>query len=441
MFLPKRGLSRRSAVSAGDEEPPVRGKEMTSRERITAALGHREADRVPLFEIAVSNQVAEHFLGEKVFVWGTGATTVAAIEAEMRGASEYRKFMFDCFDNALRIYHLAGLDMIPIYPTAFVTPLNFGLHNVAVRDIYDVDITRDSPVHYTMRSKSPDAPGFWCSCVHSPESDTFQMECDSILEQGEEEFVRFVDYLENRALSNMPDPLQYGLDALEHAVEVNSRNYDLFLLGFADIQYPCFNTYHALFLTLMATNGELVHRYMRATTDSMKAMLDIELQMGVDGIIGANDWAYRSGPMMSPAYFDEYMAPYLKELVDLTHSYGKPYVKHLDGNTYPILPSLINTCGIDAYHAIEETAGMNIGEVKRLYGDTITLIGNIDCGEILTNGSVETIREETRRIIHTVSAGGGHIFGSSNAIHGGVPVENFLAYVNAAKEFGTYPIA
>lgn len=404
------------------------------------ALRHQEADRVPLFEIAVSNQVAEHFLGEKVFVWGTGATTVAAIEAEMKGPKEYRKFMFDCFENSLRIYHEAGLDMIPIYPTAFVTPLNFGLHNVAVRDVYDVEITRDSAVCYTMHSKCPDAPGFWCSCVYSPESDTFQMESDSILEEGEEEFARYVNYLESRPLDTMPEQLRCGLDGLEHAVEMNARNYDLFLLGFADIQYPCFSTYHALFLMLMATNPELVHRYMRATTDSMKAMLKIELDMGVDGVIGANDWAYRSGPMMSPAFFDEYMAPYLKELVDLTHSYGKPYVKHLDGNTYSILDSLVNCCGIDAYHAIEETAGMDISEVKRLYGDRITLVGNIDCGEILTNRGPATIREEVRRIITSVSPGGGHILGSSNAIHGGIPVENFLAYISAAKEFGTYPI-
>lgn len=414
--------------------------DMTSRERVSTALRHQEADRVPLFEIAVSNQVAEYFLGEPVFVWGTGATTVAAIEAEMRDAAEYRQFMVDCFDNALRIYHLAGLDMIPIYPTAFVTPLNFGLHNVAVRDIYDIEIIKDSPVHYTMRSKCPDAPGFWCSCVYSPISDTFQMESDNILEQGEAEFARFVDYLEQRPLTVMPDPLHYGLDAMQHAIAVNTRDYQLFLLGFADIQYPCFQTFHSLFLMLMATDGALVHRYMRATTDSMKVMLEIELQMGVDGIIGANDWAYRSGPMMSPAFFDEFMAPYLKELVDLTHRYGKPYIKHLDGNTYPILPSLIETCGIDAYHAIEETAGMDITKVKHLYGDKITLIGNIDCGELLSNGNPETIRQEARRIIHAVSPGGGHIFGSSNAIHGGIPIQNFLAYVSAAKEYGKYPI-
>ena len=191
----------------------------------------------------------------------------------------------------------------------------------------------------------------------------------------------------------------------------------------------------------MATNGVLVHRYMRATTDSVKAMLKLELEMGVDSIMGGNDWAYKSGPMMSPAYFDEFMAPYLKEIVDLTHSYKRYYIKHLDGNTTKILDTLVNTCGIDAYHAIEPTAGMDIGDVKKRYGKKIAVIGNIDCGDVLVHWTPQQIREEVKRIITAVSPGGGHIFSSSNSIHAGIPIENFLAYMNAAREYGVYPIS
>ena len=83
---------------------------------------------------------------------------------------------------------------------------------------------------------------------------------------------------------------------------------------------------------------------------------------------------------------------------------------------------------------------MDIVRVKELYGDRITVIGNIDCGDVLANWPVEGIRNEVRTIIKKVSPGGGHIFGSSNAIHGGISLEHFLAYIDAAKEFGVYPI-
>ena len=413
---------------------------LTSRERVAIALHRGEPDRVPLFEIGINNQVAEYFLGRKEYVFGSGSTTMAAIEAELRGPAEYRAFMDRCYQNGLEIYSKAGLDMICIFPTGFVTPLNFGLHNVGVRDIYDIDIVRESPTMFRLVSKDPAAPDFWCTCAFSPVSDTFQMHNDNINTKGESEFARYVEYLEKKPLDQIPQPLQFGLDGLEHAIKTNHERYNLFLLGYGDIEYPCFQTYHALYLHLMMTNPELVHRYMRATTDSIMTMLRIELEMGVDGVLGANDWAYKIGPLVSPAQFDEFMGPYLREIIDLTHSYGKPYVRHLDGNTTVILDSLVDKCKIDAYHAIEPPAGMDIAKIKRQYGDRITVIGNIDCGEILTNWSPEQIRQEVRRIIRTVSPGGGHIFGSSNAIHGGISVENFKAYVAAAMEFGVYPI-
>jgi hypothetical protein len=413
---------------------------MNSRERILKVINHEIPDRVPMFEIGINNAVAEYFLGRKSYIWGTGETTKASLEAEMQGKQEFIKFINNGYQDVLEVFYKAGLDMIPIYPTAFLHPINFGLHNVAVADIYDIEIKKESETSYILISKDPDALGFWCSTRYAPKADTFSMYKDNILEKGEEEFKRYVEYLEAKDLSKIPYQLQCGLDGLENAIKTNNKKYNLSLLGFADIEYPCFKTFHRLFLELMFTNGNLVHRYMRATTNSMKVMLKIELEMGVDGILAANDWCYRNGPMMSPEYFDRYMAPYLRELVDLTHSYDKFFVRHLDGNTYKILDSLVNKCDIDAYHAIEPTAGMDIVKVKNMYGDKIAVIGNIDCGEILTNWTPDKIKEEVKRIIKSVSPGGGHIFGSSNGIHGGIPVENFLAYTIAAKKYGKYPI-
>jgi uroporphyrinogen-III decarboxylase len=414
---------------------------MNSKERVRAALSRSEPDRVPLFEFSINNRIAKHILGRNELIWGAGETTKAAIEAEMTSKEEYEKFMSYCFISQVEAYSKAGFDMVTLVPTAFVTPYNFGLGNVAVREIYDVNIEYEGENQYRITSKDPNANGFWCTCKYCPESDTFQMYKDNILEKGEKEFERYVDFLESKSLADIPEQLKYGLDALDRAIHVNNNEYGLFLNGYADIEYPCFATYHSLFLLLMATNGDLVHRYMRATTDSVKTMLKIELEMGVDSIMGGNDWAYKSGPMMSPAFFDEFMAPYLKEIVDLTHCHKRYYIKHLDGNTNKILDSLIDICGIDAYHSIEPSAGMDIVDIKRRYGNKISVIGNIDCGDVLVHWTPGQIREEVKRIIRAVSPGGGHIFSSSNSIHAGVPIRNFLAYIDAARQYGVYPIS
>ncbi|MCJ7838156.1 MAG: hypothetical protein MUP61_02935, partial [Burkholderiales bacterium] len=58
----------------------------------------------------------------------------------------------------------------------------------------------------------------------------------------------------------------------------------------------------------------------------------------------------------------------------------------------------------------------------------------------LTNGSKAEIGEEVRRCIRNAAPGGGYVLSSSNSIHSGVPVENFLAMIQAARDFGRYPI-
>ena len=413
---------------------------MNSRERILKALNHEEADRLPVFEICVGDKIVEHYLGRKVNSFGNGKTQKVALDIQMKSnKEEYRNFIRENNKDMLEFYHKAGFDMIHIVPAILLTPFDFGLWNFGVAEIYDVQILKESENSYKLISKDPDVQGFWCTCSYSPDSEIMVMTKDNIIEGGEKEFKRYVEYLESRNLDVIPEQLKFGLDAQGEAVDLNNEKYNLFILGYADIQFPAFTPYLPLFLELMITNGSLIHRFMRITTDSMKAMLKIELDMGIDGVIGGCDWAYRSGTMISPKHFKEFMAPYLKELVDLTHDYGKYYVKHLDGNINSILDLLVNYCGIDAYHAIESRAGMDIVEVKKKYGDKITVVGNMDCGE-LVNWSPNKVKEEAKRIIKSVSSGGGHIFSSDNAIHGGISVENFIAYMDAVKEYGIYPI-
>ncbi|MDZ7386635.1 MAG: uroporphyrinogen decarboxylase family protein, partial [candidate division KSB1 bacterium] len=97
-------------------------------------------------------------------------------------------------------------------------------------------------------------------------------------------------------------------------------------------------------------------------------------------------------------------------------------------------------CGFDGIHSIEPVAGMDIGELKRKYGTQITLCGNVDCAELLSYGTPAQVKEATRQVIRTAAPGGGFILASSNCIHSQVPVENLMAMLEAAEEYGTYPI-
>ena len=83
---------------------------------------------------------------------------------------------------------------------------------------------------------------------------------------------------------------------------------------------------------------------------------------------------------------------------------------------------------------------MDIGRLKQSYGKRLTLMGNIDCAQLLCEGTPEQVAEVTRRTIQAAAPGGGFVLTSSNSIHGGVRLENYMAMLETAHKYGTYPI-
>jgi len=58
----------------------------------------------------------------------------------------------------------------------------------------------------------------------------------------------------------------------------------------------------------------------------------------------------------------------------------------------------------------------------------------------LTNQTPQEVKEHTRQLIRSAAPGGGFILSSSNAIHDAIPMENLQAMLQAASEYGVYPI-
>ena len=160
---------------------------------------------------------------------------------------------------------------------------------------------------------------------------------------------------------------------------------------------------------------------------------------GADMIVLGDDYAHKSGTIMSPAQFQEFVLPGLKEVVENIENCGAFCVKHTDGNIWAILDDIVNT-GIDGIGPLEPGAGMGLAEVKRATGGRVCVVGNVDV-DLLCRGTGEQVRQSTRSLIYDVSPGGGHILSSGNSITSAVQPENFRAMVETAQEHGRYPIA
>lgn len=189
-------------------------------------------------------------------------------------------------------------------------------------------------------------------------------------------------------------------------------------------------------LTDYIVNPELAHRLARMTTDFCKQLFEGALRMGADMIILEGDLAMNTTTLMSPKHYREFIKPYHAELTACVHANGGKIAKHSDGNLWPILDDLIEA-GFDGVHPIQPQC-MDIGEVKGHCTGKVCVLGNIDCMEILTEASVEDVERTVRETIAAAAKGGGYIMSSSNSIHPGCRVENYIAMVRACRKYGRY---
>ncbi len=143
----------------------------------------------------------------------------------------------------------------------------------------------------------------------------------------------------------------------------------------------------------------------------------------------SDDLAYRTSFMVSPKVYRKHLFPWLKKIGDLSHSTGRPFIFHSDGLLWDVMEDIIG-CGFDSLHPIEPLA-MDILEVKRKYGDRLSLVGNVDV-DLLTRGTEDEIRQNVQKLLKDIAPGGGYCLGSGNTVPNYVSIENYKAMIEEA---------
>ncbi|MBT4503393.1 MAG: hypothetical protein HOC74_37025 [Gemmatimonadetes bacterium] len=237
-----------------------------------------------------------------------------------------------------------------------------------------------------------------------------------------------------------PDPeAEWRLGQLPEIVERYKGEKAIILHHRAAFMWSAYLSGLDSLLLWFAAEPELAHALMDKVLEANIGMVRRAIRAGVDIVTLGDDYAHNFAPMMSPVHFREFIFPRLKRMVDVIHEEGALCIKHTDGHLWPILDMLVDA-GPDAVNPLEPVAGMDVGEVKAAYGKRVALIGNIDCGELLSHGTEREVEEAVRTCIAAGAPGGGFMLSSSNSIHSSVRPENYLAMVRAGQKWGGYPL-
>jgi uroporphyrinogen decarboxylase len=187
----------------------------------------------------------------------------------------------------------------------------------------------------------------------------------------------------------------------------------------------------------LVENPKLVKGIIEKAVDYYSELGRIAATLGAKIALSGDDIAGVNGLFMSPRHFKEIIYPAMKRLYKNWHSNGLYVIKHTDGNVEPIMELLIDT-GLDCLHPIDPLAGMSLEKVKHEYGDRICIMGNVNCAGNLVFGTEQDVVEEVKQCLKVGMPGGGYILASSNSIPRSVKPHNFVAMIDAAKQYGQY---
>lgn len=182
---------------------------------------------------------------------------------------------------------------------------------------------------------------------------------------------------------------------------------------------------------------KFLHATAQMMLDFSLAQLDLLVAAGLDVLVVEDDIATNKGPMISPDHFKEFVNHYNRQIVTTAHEKGLKVVRHSDGNLWPLLDLLLES-GYDGLNPLEPQAGMEMKKVKDYCGDQICLLGNIDCADLLPEGTAAEVEQAVIQTISDGAAGGGLIICSSNSLHPGVKPENCMAMFRAVRKHGRY---
>jgi len=156
----------------------------------------------------------------------------------------------------------------------------------------------------------------------------------------------------------------------------------------------------------------------------------------------ADDLAGQNGPLISPKLYRELIKPRHTQLFSMIKkkAKGKVYIFfHSCGAVRELIPDLIES-GIDILNPVQvSAAGMDTRELKREFGKDITFWGGgVDTQYVLPRGNRQEIVDEVRRRIEDLAPGGGFVFSAVHNIQGDVPPENIMIMWEALQKYGGY---
>jgi len=205
--------------------------------------------------------------------------------------------------------------------------------------------------------------------------------------------------------------------------------------GFGDIwQRPSLVRGLENHLIDMAINPGWVHYLSRVFTDFYVEDYKRAWEASggdIDIFLIVTDLGTQRGPLISVNMFNEFVAPYLKEIAQTVHKFGAKLMFHSCGNIAQFIPSMID-CGIDILNPIQPTGTEEMSpESLKQYLNKICFHGGMDVQWLMPFGTADDIKRSAKHYAETF--GTGYFLCPAHLFQPDTPAENIIALYQAFK--------
>jgi uroporphyrinogen-III decarboxylase len=418
------------------------GTAMNSKERVVAALSHREPDRIPV-----------DFGGTAVT--GIHVSCVAALRdfygLEKRPVKVHEPYqMLGLVEEDLK--RAMGLDVDGVFPRKTI----FGFANekwkiwktpqgLEVLVSEDFQVTTDEKgdtLIYPEGDLSAPASG------RMPKDGYF---FDTIIRQGpiDEQYLNPNDNLEEfEPVSNID--LEHFRKSLA-GLSGNSRGIianfggtafgDIALVPAPFLKYPKGIRDVTEWYISTRNRRDYIHQvFSRQCDQAIANLAKIQAVVGnrIDAVFTCGtDFGTQTSSFCSADTFRELYFPYYKKVNDWIHRNTTWKVfKHSCGSIIKFIPSMIEA-GFDILNPVQCTAaGMAAEKLKSEFGERLVFWGGgIDTQKVLPFGTPAQVREQVLERCQVFSKKGGFVFNAIHNVQVQTPVANVVAMLDAVKEF------
>lgn len=368
---------------------------MTKRERVTAAVEHRQVDRIPM---------SDSFWEDTLLRW----------EEEGLTCTPREYFDFDIFSMSV--------DASPGFGSAIIEEDG---RFIVLRDRFGYVAKKQKGMSRTLEYlEYPAADELGWEKVKSK----FGAETGRL---GELETTK----IDDEGFPFRVSPVPTWAEAFEKYND--ARNEDYYILASAYGPHEAVWRLHGFTETLidLALDQERIHDMAETYVLHLLSVLKECRNRGFDfdGFMMVEDVAATRGMLFSPETWKAIYKPLVAEIGDFLRNQGVHFWMHGCGNAELIYEDLIE-CGLQVYNPLEAKSGLDLAELAPKYKGRLAFYGNIDATKMAV--SEEVIDREIRRKIEAARCSGGYIYHSDHSVPPEVSFERYRYIVERVRAYG-----